>query len=291
MSSRQVVLLANPTAGKGATARALAPVRHRLLAAGFSVRDVTGHDPDLALQEIRTAVAGGGGAVVAVGGDGTVHLALQAVAGTGIPLGIVATGTGNDAARALGLPLHDPGAALDIVEAGRTRLVDAARAGDRWFLTVMAAGFDAVVNERANRMTWPQGRMRYNIATAVELTTFRPLPYSLELDGRRLELDAMLVAVGNGPSFGGGLRIAEGAVMDDGMLDVVVIRPVGRLELVKTYPKLFRGTHTTHPQYEHHRARRITVAVPGVVAYADGERLAPLPLTVECIPSAVKVFS
>ena len=291
MSSRQVVLLANPTAGKGATARALAPVRHRLLAAGFTVRDVTGHDADLALQEIRTAVTGGAESVLAVGGDGTVHLALQAVAGTGIPLGIVATGTGNDAARALGLPLNDVDAALDVVEAGRTRLVDAARAGDRWFLTVMAAGFDAVVNERANRMSWPQGRMRYNIATAVELTTFRPLPYSLELDGQRLELDAMLVAVGNGPSFGGGLRIAEGAVMDDGMLDVVVIRPVGRLELVKTYPKLFRGTHTTHPQYEHHRARRITVAVPGVVAYADGERLAPLPLTVECIPSAVKVFS
>ncbi len=291
MTSRQVVLLANPTAGRGATARALTPVRHRLISAGFTVRDVTGCDADLALQEVRTAIAVGARGVIAVGGDGTVNLALQAVAGTGVPLGIVPTGTGNDAARALGLPLKAIDAAVDVIVAGRTRLVDAARAGDRWFLTVMAAGFDAAVNERANRMAWPQGQMRYTIATAVELATFRPLPYSLDLDGDVLELDAMLVAVGNGHSYGGGLRIAEGAVIDDGLLDVVVIRPVGRLELVRTYPKLFRGTHTTHPQYEHHRARRVTVAVPGVVAYADGERLAPLPLTVECIPSAVKVFS
>ena len=82
----------------------------------------------------------------------------------------------------------------------------------------------------------------------------------------------MLVAVGNGPSFGGGLRITEGALLDDGLLDVVIIKPMSRAGLVRTYPKLFKGTHIHHPQYEHHRVHTVTVAAPGIMSYADGER-------------------
>src|SRR5690606_37164472 len=113
--------------------------------------------------------------------------------------------------------------AVDRLLGWRTRRVDLAHANGRWFVTVLAAGFDAVVNERANRMSWPRGQMRYNLATLAELRTFEPLHYELDLDGEQRQLRAMLVAVGNGPSFGGGLRIAEGAVLDDGLLDVVVI--------------------------------------------------------------------
>ena len=120
---------------------------------------------------------------------------------------------------------------------------------------MLCAGFDAVVNERANEMTWPKGQMRYNIATLAELRTFNPLPYTLDLDGESLSLEAMMVSVGNGPSFGGGLRITEGAILDDGLLDVVIIKPMSKPALVRTYPKLFKGTHTTHPAYEHHRVR------------------------------------
>jgi diacylglycerol kinase (ATP) len=101
----------------------------------------------------------------------------------------------------------------------------------------------------------------------------------------------MLVAVGNGPSFGGGLRITEGALLDDGMLDVVIIKPMSKPGLIRTYPKLFKGTHVTHPQYEHHLARSVTVAAPGIVSYADGERFGPLPLTVECAPGALTVLA
>ena len=175
--------------------------------------------------------------------------------------------------------------------AGNTRTVDLARSGTKYFVTVLAAGFDAIVNERANRMTWPKGQMRYNIATLAELRTFKPLPYTLDLDGETLNLDAMLVAVGNGPSFGGGLRITEGAILDDGLLDVVIIKPMSKGGLIRTYPKLFKGTHTTHPQYEHHRVRSVTVAAPGIVSYADGERFGALPLTVECAPGALTVLA
>jgi diacylglycerol kinase (ATP) len=133
--------------------------------------------------------------------------------------------------------------------------------------------------------------MRYNLATLAELRTFEPLSYTIELDGVPRRLDAMLVAVGNGPSFGGGLRITEGAVLDDGLLDVVVIKPMTKPDLVRTYPKLFKGTHVTHPQYEHHLARTVTVAAPGIVSYADGERFGPLPLTIECVPGALSVLA
>jgi diacylglycerol kinase (ATP) len=289
--SREIALLTNPTAGRGRGARVRDRALGRLRDAGLAVRGLQGRDAAEALDLARQCVADGVDALVICGGDGMVHLAIQALAGTGTPLGIVPAGTGNDVARYFDLPRKDPDAAVDRVVAGRTRTVDLARSGQQYFVTVLAAGFDAVVNERANRMTWPKGQMRYNIATLAELRVFEPLPYTLQLDDRQVSLEAMLVAVGNGPSFGGGLRITEGAVLDDGMLDVVIIKPITKPDLVRTYPKLFKGTHIHHPQYEHHLVRSVTIAAPGIVSYADGERFGPLPLTVECAPGALTVLA
>lgn len=287
---REIALLTNPTAGRGRGSRTRDAVLGRLRDAGLVVRNLQGRDADEALDLARQCVADGVESLVVSGGDGMVHLGAQAVATTATRLGIIPTGTGNDVARYFDLPRKDPVAAADRVIAGRTRTIDLARSGSRYFVTVLAAGFDAIVNERANRMTWPRGQMRYNLATVAELRTFQPLPYTLDLDGEVSRLDAMLVAVGNGPSFGGGLRITEGALLDDGLLDVVIIRPMSRPGLIRTYPKLFKGTHVTVPEYEHHRVRCVTVAAPGIVAYADGERFAPLPLTVECAPGALTVL-
>ncbi|GAB3767104.1 diacylglycerol kinase (ATP) [Nocardioides ginsengisegetis] len=289
-SSREIALLTNPTSGKGKGARARAAVLPRLRAAGIAVRDLQGGNADEALDLARQAVADGVDSLVVCGGDGMVHLGAQAVATTSTSLGIIPAGTGNDVARYFDIPRKDALAAADRVIAARTRTIDLARSGSSYFVTVLAAGFDAIVNERANRMTWPKGQMRYNLATLAELRTFEPLPYTLELDGVVHRLDAMLVAVGNGPSFGGGLRITEGAVLDDGMLDVVIIKTMTKPDLIRTYPKLFKGTHVTHPQYEHHRVRTVTVAAPGIVSYADGERFGPLPLTIECAPGALTVL-
>ena len=291
MPTREIALLTNPTAGKGRGGRAHDVVLDRFRRSGLEVRDLRGRDADEALDLARGCVAAGVESLVVVGGDGMVHLAVQAVAATGTTLGIVPAGTGNDVARYFDLPRKDPAAAADRVIAGRTRTVDLARAGSKYFATVLAAGFDALVNKRANEMTWPRGQMRYNIATFAELRTFKPLSYTLELDGQVVHLQAMLVAVGNGPSFGGGLRITEGALLDDGLLDVVVIGPMSRTGLVRTYPKLFSGTHVTHPQYSHHLVRSVTVASPGITTYADGERFDDLPLTVECAPGALTVYA
>ncbi len=291
MPTGEIVVLANPTAGRGRGRAATGHAVARLREAGRRVRVLVSDDGASAEALAREAVADGCDGLVVVGGDGMVHLATQALAGTAVPLGIVPAGTGNDVARTLGVPLKDPVAAADMILADRTRDIDLARAGSRWFVSVLAAGFDAVVNERANRMTWPRGQMRYNLATVAELRTFRPIRYLLDLDDREYAVDAMLVAVGNGPSFGGGLRITHGARLDDGLLDVVIIKPVSKPELVRTYPKLFKGTHVNHPQYEHHLVRRVTVAAPQITGYADGERFGALPLTVEADPGALRVFA
>jgi diacylglycerol kinase (ATP) len=288
--ARDIAVLSNPASGKGLAGRTTDMAVDRFRDAGFGVRRLEGRDADEALDLAKQAVVDGVETLVVVGGDGIVHLAVQALAHSGTALGVIPAGTGNDAARYFAVPRADPVAATDVVIGGRRRTVDLARTGPTWFLCVLSAGFDAIVNERANEMRWPRGQMKYNLATIAELRTFEPIDYTLELDGEARRVQAMMVAVGNGPSFGGGLRICEGADLSDGMLDVVFFHPVSKLELVRTYPKLFKGTHRDHPAYEHHRVRQVTIAAVGITAYADGERLGPLPLTVNADPGALEVI-
>ncbi|MER5679034.1 diacylglycerol kinase [Streptomyces sp. NPDC002238] len=292
----ETTLFVNPTAGSGRGARAAQPAASALRDAGFSVRTVLGEDADDALRRAREAVAGGTGALITVGGDGMMSLALQAVAGTATPLGAVAVGTGNDFARALGLPIRDPAAAgrlaAEALKAGTVRSIDLGRVGERWFGSVLASGFDSRVNDRGNRMRWIGGRFKYDLAILAELAAFRPIPYRLRLDdGPVTEVEATLIAVGNGTTYGGGMRICADAVMDDGLLDVTVVGDCSRTTLLKVFPKLYRGTHLGHPAVTVHRVSSISLAAAGVTAYADGEPLGPLPLDVTCVPGAVRVLA
>ncbi|MEW2415707.1 diacylglycerol kinase [Streptomyces sp. NPDC046866] len=292
----EITLFVNPTAGRGRGAHAAQPAASALRAAGFHVRTVVGTDAGDALARLRAAVRGGTGAVIAVGGDGVVSLALQALAGTLVPLGVVAVGTGNDFARALGLPVRDPAQAgrlaAEALKESRHREIDLGRAGDTWYGTVLCSGFDSRVNDRGNRMRLPAGRFKYDLAILAELAAFRPFPYRITLDdGPPLETEATLVAVGNGTSYGGGMRICAEAVPDDGLLDVVVVGDCSRATLLKVFPQVYKGTHLGHPKVTVHRAARVTLEAPGLTAYADGEPVGPLPVTAECVPAAVRVLA
>jgi diacylglycerol kinase (ATP) len=291
--TRRIALLVNPTSGKGRGARLLAPVSARLRAAGVEVVVIVGRDADEAFDLVRTVVAGDPGVdgLVAVGGDGLVNLAVQVVAGTALPLGIIPAGTGNDIARALGIPRDDPGAAADLVLAGATRAVDLGRADGRWFAGVLGSGFDSMVNERANRMSWPTGRARYNLAILAELRVFRPVPFVLELDGERWETEAMLVAVGNGSSYGGGMRVCPDARLDDGLLDLTVLGPISKPEFLRVFPSVYKGTHVRHWAVRVRRSRTVVLSSPGVTAYADGERVATLPVRCDAVGAALNVFA
>ena len=289
--TREIALLVNPTAGKGRGARLCQPVAERLRAHGCQVDVVIGRDADEAFDQVRNRVAKGVDALVAVGGDGLVNMALQVVAGTATPLGIIPAGTGNDVARSLGLPLGNPVVAVDLLVASPPRPVDAGRAAGRWFGGVLSSGFDSMVNERANRMTWPPGRSRYNVAILAELRTFRPVPFVLELDGARWETEAMLVAVGNGTSYGGGMQVCPGADMVDGLFDVTVLGPISKLEFVRVFPQVYSGRHVEHPAVTVRRARTVSLAARGVTACADGERMAVLPVTCDVVPGAVQMLA
>ena len=290
-------LIVNPTSGKNTGARVGTEAHTLLRAAGVDIVDLSAADARGAMEKGRAAIATRGiDTLVVAGGDGMVHLGANLCAGTEVPLGVIAAGTGNDVARELGLPVRDAAKAVERILAGGTRRVDAARhvmptGEERWFVGVLAAGFDAVVNERANQWRWPKGAMRYNLAILRELPVFRAIPYVLELDGRRVETEAMLVAVGNGPSYGGGMRVTPDAAFDDGLLDVLVLHRISTPEFLRVFPTVFKGTHTSHRAVEVLRARSVRLEARGIVSYADGERFAPLPLMLEAVPGALTVLA
>lgn len=233
--------------------------------------------------------------MIAVGGDGLVSLALQAVAGTLVPLGVVAVGTGNDFARSLGLPVRDPAGAgrlaAEALKGARIREIDLGRAAGTWYGTVLCSGFDSRVNDRGNRMRLPLGRFKYDLAILMEPAAFKPFPYRITLDdGPAFDTEATLVAVGNGTSYGGGMRICADAEPDDGLFDVTVVGDCGRATLLKVFPQVYKGTHLGHPKVSVYRAAKVTLESAGLGAYADGEPLAPLPLTAACVPGALRLL-
>lgn len=284
-------LVVNPTSGKRRGEEIARRAAERLRHAGHSTSTVQGADAAAARDQLKLAIDAGLDGVLVVGGDGALHAVLDHVADSDLVFGLIPAGTGNDTARSLGIPVKDPDAAVDLVIRGHLRTVDLARTDEAYVATVVASGFDSKVNERANDMTWPRGNMRYHLGTIAELRAFKPLHYTLTLDGETIEREAMLVAVGNGPSYGGGIRICEGASMDDGLLDVVVINPLSKPKLLRVYPRLYKGTHVNIPEFERHRVREVTLSSPGIVAYGDGERLGALPMTTTVSPGALKVFA
>ena len=293
---KRIGLVVNPTSGKNRGMALGIEVAQRMRAAGHEVLDLSDESYAAARDRALGAISQGLDVLAVVGGDGMVHLGVDLAAETKTTLAIIAAGTGNDVARGLGLPVHDPVRAADLVSTGVPRTIDAVRhvdahGGRHWFVGVLGAGFDSVVNERANTWPWPKGNMRYNLAILRELPLFKAIPYVVTIDGVRHETRAMLVAVGNGPSYGGGMQVLPGARFDDGLLDVLILHQISTLEFLKVFPKVFKGAHVTHPAVEIIQGRSVTLEAEGIVAYADGERFAPLPITVEVVPGAVTVLA
>ncbi len=294
----EIAVLLNPSAGRGRHAAAAKAALSRLEGAA-AIRLLSAGTREEAQKAGKAAVADGAVALVAMGGDGTVHLALQAVAGTGTPLGIIPVGTGNDMATCFGLPT-DPVAAAGVLaealQAKRHKAFDLARlttsqGATHWFGAVLAAGFDAIVNERGNSMRWPKGPRRYDIAIVAELARLRPRSYTAVIDGVPRNFEAVLLAIGNGTSYGGGMKICPDADMHDGLLDVVWAEPVSRATLMRIKPRVYAGTHIDHPKVRQLKAETIELNSAGIVCYADGERVAPLPITVSAAKNALRLLA
>ena len=292
----RVTLLTNPMAGHGNAPHAAERAVARFQECGVDVTEIVGRDPTHARELVDAALAHGTDALVVAGGDGVISLALQSLAHSSIPLGIIPAGTGNDHAREYGIPVGDPAAAVDVIVAGHTETIDLGHIrGDdgtgTWFGTIAATGFDSLVSDRVNRMRWPHGRMRYNLAIVAELSQLHPLPFRLVLDGEReVVTDLTLAAFGNTRSYGGGMLICPGADHADGMLDITMVSSGSRLKLVRLFPTIFKGTHVELDEVTTARARTIRVECPGINAYADGEYACALPVEISAVPGALTIL-
>ena len=224
--------------------------------------------------------------VIAVGGDGLMHIILQILVPAQIPLALIPAGTGNDFVRTLGWDLEDVDIQLNKIITTKPAAIDLGLVDGEWFGAILSTGFDSIVNEKANTMQWPKGPMKYNAAIAIELPRFKPRHYEITLDDRTISTEAMLIAVANGRSYGGGMLVCPNAQINDGLFDVMVLHPVSKIEFMKVFPRVFAGKHVSHPAVEIVRSKNVSIESKAV-AYADGERIGQLPISAECIHNAV----
>ncbi|MFE3223002.1 diacylglycerol/lipid kinase family protein [Nocardia sp. NPDC059228] len=302
---RSIALVTNPLSGHGKGALVAVEAANRFAARGVQVTEIRGESAAESERLVRKALADPDArpdAVVAAGGDGLVGVVLQALVGTGVPLGLIPGGTGNDLARELGVP-DDTDAAVATVVGGRTRAIDLGTVETEesgralWFATVTGTGLDARVTLRANTLRWPNGPMRYTVAALLELAGKLAVPYRIELtgspdhpDGTALELDAVMVAVGNTRTYGGGMLICPDALIDDGLLDLTVVGAMSRLEMLRLLPTLSSGKRIDHPAAVQYQAREIRLTAPGAPATADGDPAGLLPAHFRAVRGALDVL-
>ena len=288
-------LIINPTSGKGNGKVHGELAKNTFTEAGVDVVDLSADSFEASRANGARAIKNGEiDALVVAGGDGMAHLGVNLCAGTSVTMGLIACGTGNDAARVLGLPLVDGRAGAKVILQNLTKQIDLGHgvgdSGSFYFFGSLSAGFDAVVNARANQWKWPKGPSRYILAMLRELSVFKPLKYRAEVDGTERKIDAMLCAVANSRSFGGGMLIAPEASIEDGELDLFIVHPLSRPAFLKMFPKVYTGGHVTHPAVEIVRAKTIALDSGTVPNFADGEFVGTGSMQVNIAPKAVTVF-
>jgi len=276
----------NPTSGQGRGARLASEVVGFLKGEKIEHIAISGISADDLKERIENFLKSNHiTGILSVGGDGLAHLILQIAVPAHIPFAIIPAGTGNDIVRTLGWSLDHLEPYLKRVISESPQPIDLGNVDSEWFAAILSTGFDSVVNERANRLSWPSGPQRYNVAIALELPKFRPIHYRLELDNETIETEAMLIAIGNGRSYGGGMFVCPSARIDDGLFDVMILKPVSKIEFLKVFPKVYSGSHIHHPQVEIVRSAKVRLTA-NAVAYADGERIGPAPISAECVRAA-----
>ena len=280
-------LVINPVSGQGRGTTVGTYVAGYLNQHAIDFTIVTGNSSIALSDHLRTFISKNpeGEGVIAVGGDGLMHIALQLVVPSQIPFTIIPAGTGNDFVRTLGWDLEAIDKQLNQVITTAPSPIDLGLVDGEWFGAILSTGFDSVVNEKANTMTWPKGPMKYNAAIAIELPRFKPRYYEITLDDRTISTEAMLIAVANGRSYGAGMLVCPNANISDGLFDVMVLHPISKFEFMKVFPQVFAGTHISHPAVEIVRSKNVRIESKAV-AYSDGERIGQLPIAAECIHDA-----
>lgn len=297
--SRPIIAVAvNPSAAQGAHRDYGQRLIDALRESGRQVRELSADSYDQLEALARSAVADGVDALIVVGGDGTAQLGTNVCVNTDTPLGILPSGTGNDTAEGiLDMPVGDVAASIKRLIAALekpVRRIDAGlmtwKGGSRWFCSTMSAGFDALVNETVNHLSFPKGPSRYTVGMLIELLKLKPINYTVTIDGQTTSEQAILTTIANNSQYGGGMKICPDAKPDDGLLDIMMVRPLPRFDFIRIYPKVFKGTHVTDPRVVIRQGKKFRLDSPDLVGYSDGERIAPLPMDVEVAPLALPVL-
>jgi YegS/Rv2252/BmrU family lipid kinase len=285
-----VCLIVNPHAGAGRAVRLLPAVEAALRAQGrpFRVERTTSMAH---ARELARAARDAGELVAAMGGDGlTGAVAGELRDGAGV-LVVLPGGRGNDFARKLGIP-HDPVLACELLETGAEKRIDLAEAGGATFLGILSAGFDSDVNRIANETRLRLGTLVYVYGVLRAILSWREARWELTIDGERRSFAGYSVAVANSGVFGGGMFLAPAASLEDGMLDVVTIAGQSRRSYLRGLPRVFRGTHVKDPALAIVQGREIAFAADRpFTAYADGDPIAELPVTVRVLPGSLRVVA
>jgi diacylglycerol kinase (ATP) len=278
------LLLINPKSGNGRGDKVGKLVKDELRALGIEYIDLSADSAQQSQENLKSKLKESPefDGLFLIGGDGTVNLAVQELVGSGLGLALIPAGTGNDFARTLNLKLKEPEQLIKYYISNKPLLIDVGKVGEKYFVDVLSTGFDSMVNERANAMRRIKGRAKYNISILLVLSTFKPKNYRFGIDGFSFESKAMLIAVSNGICYGGGMKVTPDARIDDGLFDILILSPVSKLEFLKVFPKVFSGKHTTHPAVKILRGRSVEID-SDAVAYADGERIGPLPVKARVI--------
>jgi diacylglycerol kinase (ATP) len=283
----------NPIAGQGRGAILAQELGNYLLAHNQKYRIVTGSSANNLQINLRKLIESSPAfeeiRLVAVGGDGLIHLCLQVAIEFNLPLVPIPAGTGNDFVRSLGWSTNNWEEIVWRSMNTSPVQVDLGLVDGEYFGAVLSTGFDSVVNERANRLSWPKSAQKYNLAIALELPKFKPKRYLIEIDGEVIERQAMLIAVGNGKSYGGGMNVCPGAKMDDGMFEIMILNPVTKFEFLKVFPSVYTGQHIHHPEVEIFTGKSIRID-SDAIAYADGERIGKTPITAIIKPNILKTW-
>jgi diacylglycerol kinase (ATP) len=273
------LLLINPNSGNGRGEKVGRIVKEELEALGIQCIDISAKSAKQCQENLKNGLTSSQSyeGLFLVGGDGTLNIAIQDLVNTGLGVALIPAGTGNDFARTLNLNLKDPKQLISYYLSNKPALVDVGKVGERYFVDVLSTGFDSMVNERANAMRRIKGRAKYNLSILLVLSTFKPKNYEFSIDGVAFESKAMLIAVSNGISYGGGMKVTPEAKLDDGLFDILILTPVSRFEFLRVFPKVFSGKHITHPAVKISRGKSVEIN-SDAVAYADGERIGSLPI-------------
>lgn len=288
------LLVVNSKAGKGRASKLAGKFEVLLKSNSLPYEIINKATYEETFSEYRLSIASGKfEKVVAIGGDGLVNLCLQEVAEQNIGLSVIPAGTGNDFARAVGSHKKSVNEIFNVLCFQDPTTIDLGLVtgafGKRWYVQVLSTGFDALVNNLANRINWPRGQVKYTLATLLTLARFKPIPYELIIDDKQFKQDFMLLSVANGETYGGGMRICPEASNSDGIFDILLVHPVSKIVLLSIFPKVFTGKHVPHPKIDIIRGKKVHLSA-NASAFADGEFVSKLPIEITIVKNALKTW-